>query len=261
MDTPTKICSICKQELPATLEYFAPHKEGKYGLHSRCRECNKEYKRQEYQRNKATYKAQWERRYEEKRDELIEYQRRYREENPKVISERKRRYRQENPGKVREQVKRAKAKKPEHYRKLAVEGDRRRRDANPEKYKVKNTEQSRKWRAKHPDYKPPSKGKFNAEHPEEMKEYRRQWKRRNPEKIKATNQARRAAKMKINGSHTAEDIKLQYKSQRGKCWHCGVDLEGKYHVDHLIPFHGAGQTTLGISCWPVRSVTSARRTN
>lgn len=39
--TPTRICKLCKGEFPATLEYFNPHKMGKYGLHTHCRPCKK----------------------------------------------------------------------------------------------------------------------------------------------------------------------------------------------------------------------------
>jgi len=34
-------CTRCEHDKPATLEFFPPHKPGKYGLHSRCRPCKK----------------------------------------------------------------------------------------------------------------------------------------------------------------------------------------------------------------------------
>lgn len=37
----TRICTRCNTESPANLEYFPPHKHGKYGLHSTCRQCKK----------------------------------------------------------------------------------------------------------------------------------------------------------------------------------------------------------------------------
>ena len=69
---PTKKCTECKKELPATLEYFYAQKTGKFGVRSLCQECfrkdrndhlakmNPEFKRNmkraEQQRNKHTYR-------------------------------------------------------------------------------------------------------------------------------------------------------------------------------------------------------------
>lgn len=35
----TKICNVCGDEFPATLEYFQRDRVGKYGLYFRCKEC------------------------------------------------------------------------------------------------------------------------------------------------------------------------------------------------------------------------------
>ena len=39
--TPSRVCTSCKSELPATLEHFPPHKMGRHGLNSVCRPCKK----------------------------------------------------------------------------------------------------------------------------------------------------------------------------------------------------------------------------
>ena len=36
-----RVCTRCAVEMPATLEFFPPHRLGKYGLHSWCRGCKK----------------------------------------------------------------------------------------------------------------------------------------------------------------------------------------------------------------------------
>lgn len=41
-----KICTKCKEKLPASIEYFNKHKNGKYGFRSTCKECNKIYIKQ-----------------------------------------------------------------------------------------------------------------------------------------------------------------------------------------------------------------------
>lgn len=38
---PLRRCTRCLELKPATLDFFGPHKMGKYGLHSRCRPCKK----------------------------------------------------------------------------------------------------------------------------------------------------------------------------------------------------------------------------
>ena len=71
---PTKKCTQCKKELPATLEYFYAQETGKFGIRSSCQECfrkdrndrlakmdpefRRNMKRAERQRNKHTYREQ-----------------------------------------------------------------------------------------------------------------------------------------------------------------------------------------------------------
>ena len=37
-----RFCGWCQEGKPATLEHYAPHKLGRYGLQSICRDCQKE---------------------------------------------------------------------------------------------------------------------------------------------------------------------------------------------------------------------------
>lgn len=39
--TPTKVCTGCKADMPATRDFFPPHKMGRFGLHPRCIPCKK----------------------------------------------------------------------------------------------------------------------------------------------------------------------------------------------------------------------------
>jgi 5-methylcytosine-specific restriction endonuclease McrA len=70
---PTRICTECEREFPATLEYFYKNSKGRPGLKSTCKECYRadrldrlakmdpEFRRQmkkaEQQRNRHTYRA------------------------------------------------------------------------------------------------------------------------------------------------------------------------------------------------------------
>lgn len=35
----TKVCIVCKRDLPASEEYFTTLKKGKYGLSNVCKDC------------------------------------------------------------------------------------------------------------------------------------------------------------------------------------------------------------------------------
>lgn len=52
----TKTCTICKQDLPKTIEYFATRADRKFLTYqSSCRECHKQYRKNHYESNKAKY--------------------------------------------------------------------------------------------------------------------------------------------------------------------------------------------------------------
>lgn len=72
----------------------------------------------------------------------------------------------------------------------------------------------------------------------------KRWRENNPEKISMYRRNYRARKRKAEGFHTAEDIKLHYKTQEGRCWYCQKELNGTYHVEHRCPLSRGG------SNWP-----------
>jgi hypothetical protein len=38
-DSSDKVCTLCRKLLPATVEYFGPHKKGRGGFYSHCKKC------------------------------------------------------------------------------------------------------------------------------------------------------------------------------------------------------------------------------
>lgn len=72
--------------------------------------------------------------------------------------------------------------------------------------------------------------------------------------VRVVGHARRRARIKdVGGRFTAQDVLLQYRSQNGRCWHCGKLVGDDYHVDHLIPLARGGVNTsdnIVISCPP-----------
>jgi hypothetical protein len=66
------------------------------------------------------------------------------------------------------------------------------------------------------------------------------WKQANHAKVTVSNRNRRARKRAAEGFHTAEDIALIRKQQKDCCAYTGVPLNGKGHVDHIIPLNRNG---------------------
>ena len=61
------------------------------------------------------------------------------------------------------------------------------------------------------------------------------WHRRNPDARSLYESRRRARKANSSGTHSADDVRVIFELQRGKCACCHVGIEDSYHVDHIIP--------------------------
>jgi 5-methylcytosine-specific restriction endonuclease McrA len=74
--------------------------------------------------------------------------------------------------------------------------------------------------------------------------YKREWQQdhrlNNRDYYSAKASKRRAWKRRSKGSYTAEEIKIMYENQCGLCNTCKVDLNGKYHHDHIVPLAKQG---------------------
>jgi len=97
MDTPTKVCSKCGKEYPATVEYFHREKRNKAcGLRASCKVC--------FAKSHRCWKA-------EHPEKVKEDHRRWREENPEKCCESVRRWSAQHPEKRREYEHRRRAVK------------------------------------------------------------------------------------------------------------------------------------------------------
>jgi len=76
--------------------------------------------------------------------------------------------------------------------------------------------------------------------PDKTRERKCLWYKANPDKVREFSHRRRARKLNAEGSHTAEELKAQYKRQKGRCYWCGDKLKGEYHADHVIPLTKGG---------------------
>ena len=66
----------------------------------------------------------------------------------------------------------------------------------------------------------------------------------NPDIARSNNHARRARLLDAEGKYSAADVSTKLAEQGGKCFWCEVDLDGVYHVDHIVPVSKGG------SNWP-----------
>ena len=83
-----KRCSTCREEFPRTVEHFAPAKRNSDGLSGKCRECQRAYQRERYDKKKEhlrKYQQDWREKNRAKVNaQARNYQRSWREKNPEA---------------------------------------------------------------------------------------------------------------------------------------------------------------------------------
>lgn len=69
--------------------------------------------------------------------------------------------------------------------------------------------------------------------------------------VKQKNQRRRARRKNAEGSHSYNEILDMIRDQDSKCAYCEIELNGLYHVEHMLPFSRGGSndwSNLAIAC-------------
>lgn len=126
---PLKVCTKCGQALPADLEHFSRHKQGRDGLRPRCKTCCRQATL-EWERANRGKQAIYSKRAREKRgDKLRAAAREWKKQHPEAVKVHKKTYAQ-------------------NHRAEDVARARRWRANNPEKANA----YCRKWSAAHPEY-------------------------------------------------------------------------------------------------------------
>ena len=104
MDTPTKRCTKCGQEFPATLEFFYKWKYSHDGLSSQCKTCLCERARQ-WRIDHLDKVRETKRQYRKNHQEIIaEKQRQYNKTHREKAAERSHRWNERHPGKANERA-------------------------------------------------------------------------------------------------------------------------------------------------------------
>ena len=227
MDTPDstthKRCTKCRELKP--IDLFGRSNRSLDGHKPHCLACNSAYQRsyaKTHKEQRRAYDAKWR---AENRDSELQRFAEYRERNRE----------------------RLRAKGRDDYKKSA---DKQKEYRDRPEIKARKTayDKARYWAD--PEYSRYIRRQYRIKYPDRVAV---------SEKKKRSDRARRlpiernmrAIRAGAAGKHTAADIELLYRSQKGRCWWCGKKINGKYHVDHRVPLARGGSNDPGnlvISC-------------
>lgn len=119
----TKICTKCGKELPATEEYFHVHKDCKYGLNSRCKNCHNKCSIEWAKKNSDRVNKSARIRRSQNPNKNKEYLRSWRDKNPGKAVGYVRKWKDKNPDKERERDKKCRMLISDRYVKGALVKD------------------------------------------------------------------------------------------------------------------------------------------
>jgi hypothetical protein len=210
----TKICKECKQELPATSEYYDKLKSGKYGINSKCKACRKQY----------------------------------REENKNAINEQKKQYYKKNIVRIKEynkQFRKDRADEIKEYKSQYYKKNTDRMININKKYYINNKEKINKQKKQYfknneDKFKKLSK-QYYKENINKIKERVKQYQKENPEVSVRESHKRRAMKKQLPCTLTANQWqKIKYHFDN-VCAYCGK--KAKLTQEHFIPISKGGGYT------------------
>ena len=124
-----KRCTKCGEWLVANKINFGKRKDGKWGLKSRCKKCEKGYKKQYYEDNKEYVIKHNKQYYEDNKEHLKEYRKQWYENNKEYVKEYKNKWKENNKEHVKEYKKQWYENNKEHHKEISKQW----RENNPEK--------------------------------------------------------------------------------------------------------------------------------
>lgn len=205
-----KICSSCKAEKPETLDYFKKDISAKSGFRTQCKDCEREYRK-----NNQSVKKKW---YEENKEKIKEYHKIYRKNNLEKILKRSSEYYKNNTEKAKEKNEKWRREHKERTRILH------------KKYVELNREKIR------------LKGKgWRAENTERIKIIKREWAKKNKDKMRMYSKTKNSRKKGVLSTLTLiqwNEIKNRFDN---RCAYCNE--EKPLEQDHFIPLSKGGEYT------------------
>lgn len=219
----SRACNVCHGEFPRAAEFWPKQKRHRDGLGGTCKVCEARRVREWNAANLERGRAQ---------------RKAYRERNRESVLAGKIRYRLANLERTKAGIQ---AWKGAHREQISEWGKQYRID-NPERLAAKN----RAWYLANPDL---------------CKQRAREWVKANPERVRVRTARRRAAERNAPGQFTEDDLIKQFEAQRGMCFYCHEDLDGRGTIDHYIPLSKGGTnfpSNIVLACWPCNNAKRAK---
>lgn len=199
----TKTCTKC--QLSKELSYFHKDANGKYGVKSTCKNCQKLYD-QEHGKLYRSINA----------DRIKSAKREYYENNKEKIKKNTIEYRRKNKDVIAQR-----RKETGHYKKEYA------------KYKEKRLENSKRWNENNKEHVKKRAAKYHQDHKDHYRELHKKWISNNREKSREYVRKRRAKKLSLNENYSKEDELYTRSLFENKCANCGST--NRLCLDHHKP--------------------------
>lgn len=193
-----KICSKCGRLLVANNINFQKHKDCKYGVQNKCKECQRKYSKQNYENNKDHKKEASKKYSQEHREEKREKDKQYYKDHKEEMNK----------------------KRKEHY----LEN------------KEKELEKNRQYREEHKEEITEQRKQYYKENREKILEEKRKYLKNNPH-INFNNHVKRRQLEEQQGNGINKEQWLEMMEFfNWKCAYSGIQLnKDNRSIDHIVP--------------------------
>jgi hypothetical protein len=254
-----KQCAKCKNQFPATIEYFNKASNRPDGLYNYCISCSRDAAKRRYEKNKDNILAQQREYGALHREKKRAYGKQYYQENKEQLAVKNKEYRAQHKDELIQQRREYWERTKEERHKSQREQYLRNRDAiraktnryyhanretalaKQKEYAERNKEQvlasKRRYHQEHRDILLPKKRQRYLNDKTRINSKNRQWRKENRHKMKIYSHRRMARKLAFPDTFTIEQSAYCLEYWLNHCVYCGSD--GELTLDHYIPLVSA----------------------